>query len=145
MMPLQDISDSELKEARLHRPTYKWSEFMALSDDSDKLETTLNERLAAQRPGHVCTLIYTSGTTGPPKAVMVTHDAVTFMCKQVAFALPDAGTVQESSISYLPLSHIAAQVLDIYVPIWASALGTQPATLWFARPDALKGTQQSLW
>jgi long-chain-fatty-acid--CoA ligase ACSBG len=37
-------------------------------------------------------------------------------------------------ISYLPLSHIAAQILDVICPIIAGACVT------FARPDALKGT-----
>ena len=38
----------------------------------------------------------------------------------------------ESLVSYLPLSHIAAQLLDMYLPI---AIG---ATVYFAQPDALK-------
>ena len=37
-------------------------------------------------------------------------------------------------ISYLPLSHIAAQMIDI---IAAVMIGH---TVWFAQPDALKGT-----
>ena len=37
-------------------------------------------------------------------------------------------------VSYLPLSHIAAQVADIYMPIATCA------TVCFAQPDALKGT-----
>ena len=35
-------------------------------------------------------------------------------------------------VSYLPLSHVAAQLLDIYVPIICGA------TIYFAQPDALK-------
>jgi len=38
----------------------------------------------------------------------------------------------EITISYLPLSHIAAQLVDIYAPI------TCGATVFFAQPDALK-------
>ena len=37
-------------------------------------------------------------------------------------------------ISYLPLSHIAAQMLDIYTPLQMGI------TMWFAQPDALKGS-----
>ena len=40
----------------------------------------------------------------------------------------------ERTVSYLPLSHVTAQVADIYMPINAAS------TLYFARPDALKGT-----
>ena len=39
---------------------------------------------------------------------------------------------QETCISYLPLSHIAAQMTDIWIPIRAGAV------VWFAKPDALK-------
>ena len=35
-------------------------------------------------------------------------------------------------VSYLPLSHVAAQVLDMYIPL------LHGATVYFARPDALK-------
>jgi len=38
----------------------------------------------------------------------------------------------ESLVSYLPLSHVAAQVLDIYIPLlYAGAV-------YFAQPDALR-------
>ena len=40
----------------------------------------------------------------------------------------------ECSVSYLPLSHAAAQIADIYMPIYATA------TVHFAQPDALKGS-----
>jgi len=39
---------------------------------------------------------------------------------------------QESFVSYLPLSHVAAQVLDIFIPLIYSV------TVYFAQPDALK-------
>ena len=35
-------------------------------------------------------------------------------------------------VSYLPLSHVAAQLLDIYVPILCGG------SVYFAKPDALK-------
>ena len=37
-------------------------------------------------------------------------------------------------ISYLPLSHIAAQMLDLYAPLQYGI------TVWFAQPDALRGS-----
>ncbi len=37
-------------------------------------------------------------------------------------------------ISYLPLSHVAPQLLDVYLPIATAG------TCWFAQPDALKGS-----
>ena len=40
----------------------------------------------------------------------------------------------ECTISYLPLSHVTAQVADIYMPIYSAS------TVYFAQPDALKGS-----
>lgn len=40
----------------------------------------------------------------------------------------------ESLVSYLPLSHVAAQIVDIYIAI------TCGAAVYFADKDALKGT-----
>ena len=38
----------------------------------------------------------------------------------------------EELISYLPLSHVAAQILDIFIPL------IYAGTVYFAQPDALK-------
>ena len=38
------------------------------------------------------------------------------------------------TVSFLPLSHIAGQMADIYLAIWGAA------TVHFAQPDALKGS-----
>ena len=46
---------------------------------------------------------------------------------------PEFKTGDEQVVSYLPLSHIAAQLSDIYIPI------STAATVWIAGKDALKG------
>ena len=51
--------------------------------------------------------------------------------KQLISSL-DKRAVQEHVVSYLPLAHVAAQILDIYVVLVAGG------TTWFAQPDALK-------
>lgn len=90
-----------------------FQEFLALGDAVP--EATLDARLAAQSPDDVCTLIYTSGTTGEPKAVMITHRNVTWTAGTMIEMLgigPD-----EVGVSYLPLSHIAEQMLTIHGPM----------------------------
>jgi long-subunit acyl-CoA synthetase (AMP-forming) len=62
-----------------------------------------------------CTLIYTSGTTGEPKAVMLTHENLYFEGRQIIDALGFGAT--DRSVSYLPMSHIAEQVLSIHAPM----------------------------
>lgn len=44
----------------------------------------------------------------------------------------DKHVSQEHVVSYLPLAHIAAQILDIYATMASGG------TTWFALPDALK-------
>lgn len=92
----------------------------------------LDERMAALRPGHCCTLVYTSGTTGPPKAVMTSHDNLTHMCTTVVDVYPGIDA-SSHAISFLPLSHIAAQMMDIHLPMFLGC----PLT--FCGPNALKG------
>jgi len=109
---------------------YTWADFMKLG--SAVPLDQIQKRIDALSPGKCCTLIYTSGTTGMPKAVMVSQDNVTWTAKTVIDALQITG--DDSMISYLPLSHIAAQMLDIHGPIYAGF------TVYFAQPDALKGS-----
>ncbi|XP_037553914.1 long-chain-fatty-acid--CoA ligase ACSBG2 [Nematolebias whitei] len=113
---------------------YSWEEFMALGRDEP--DAPLDEVISSQKPNQCCTLIYTSGTTGQPKGVMLSHDNITWTalstCKHVE--LNDATDSQEVVVSYLPLSHIAAQMVDIWVTMRVGG------ATFFAQPDALKGS-----
>jgi len=90
-----------------------WNDFLALGDSVP--ESDLDARLAAQKPDDVCTLIYTSGTTGDPKAVMITHTNIVWTGSSILGSL--GGTADDVSISYLPLSHVAEQLLTIHGPM----------------------------
>uniref|UniRef100_A0A8C5AK86 Long-chain-fatty-acid--CoA ligase ACSBG2 n=1 Tax=Gadus morhua TaxID=8049 RepID=A0A8C5AK86_GADMO len=122
----------ELKEKRPN--VYTWAEFMALGRDEP--DTLLDSIISSQKPNQCCTLIYTSGTTGQPKGVMLSHDNLTWTagatCRHVG--LTDATRSQEVVVSYLPLSHIAAQMVDIWVTMKVGG------ATYFAQPDALKGS-----
>ena len=72
----------------------------------------MEARIADQQPGHCCTLIYTSGTTGDPKAVMISHDNVIWTTRSNMTHHPEFLTGPLRVVSYLPLSHIAAQVWE---------------------------------
>jgi long-subunit acyl-CoA synthetase (AMP-forming) len=96
---------------------YTWDAFLALGDDVD--EAALEERIAAQSADDLCTLIYTSGTTGNPKAVMITHDNLTFIAQAMVDQIdqePD-----DALITYLPLSHIAEQFVSMHAPMLTGA------------------------
>ncbi|GMH77067.1 hypothetical protein TrVE_jg6822 [Triparma verrucosa] len=112
-------------------PIHSFEDFLKLGDQIPA--SKLVERKQAQKPGHCCTLIYTSGTTGNPKAVMISHDNLCWT-SSVMLSTIDALGPQDCLISYLPLSHIAAQMLDLHCPMVS---GSQ---VYFAQPDALRGS-----
>ena len=116
---------------------YGWKEFMDLGEKIS--DAQVEARIADQKPGHCCTLIYTSGTTGNPKAVMISHDNVTWTTKANMDHQPAITSGDLRVVSYLPLSHIAAQIVDIHSPMAGLLLGLK-AEVHFARPDALKGS-----
>eukprot|EP00762_Andalucia_godoyi_P007828 ANDGO_01758.mRNA.1 Very long-chain-fatty-acid--CoA ligase bubblegum len=111
-------------------PVYNWTDFMALGDAVE--DAVLEERIKDQQTGHCCTLIYTSGTMSFPKAVMISHDNCTWTARVAIESLKVVET--DRMISYLPLSHIAAQMLDVHGPM---SVGY---SVWFAKPDALRGS-----
>eukprot|EP00929_Paragymnodinium_shiwhaense_P034324 TRINITY_DN186_c0_g2_i1.p1 TRINITY_DN186_c0_g2~~TRINITY_DN186_c0_g2_i1.p1 ORF type:complete len:748 (+),score=148.39 TRINITY_DN186_c0_g2_i1:62-2305(+) len=118
-----------------------WQDLMALGD-TEGSETTLENAVKELRPGHCCAIIYTSGTTGNPKAVMLHHDSVN--AQGAMLHQPHMGTLAGFGpdgariLSYLPLSHIAGGLMDIFMPVVFAGLYGKPGTCYFARPYDLK-------
>jgi len=110
---------------------YTWAEFMKLGEDVP--DAQLDTVIGSLKANECCTLIYTSGTTGNPKGVMLSHDNITWTCFQAGSSL-DLNYGEELLVSYLPLSHVAAQVNDMWIAVRFAA------TTHFAEPDALKGS-----
>jgi len=86
----------------------------------------------------IATVIYTSGTTGTPKGVTLTHENIMLNLRSMLQMMQTKSSIKfntnEQFISYLPLNHIAAQMIDIYIPIGLSG------TVWFADKNALKSS-----
>jgi len=87
-----------------------WEAFMA--QGSDIPDERINSLMDSLEMNQLCTLIYTSGTTGPPKGVMLSHENLAWTAKQAVDLLNY--TPSDSSLSYLPLSHIAEQMFTIH-------------------------------
>jgi len=103
-----------LMQGESSRPgVYSWSKFLELGLRTSEAE--LEKRVAAQKPDDVATLIYTSGTTGTPKAVMLTHDNLTWTAAAAADLV--GGHRDDQVVSYLPLSHIAEQIVSLHGPM----------------------------
>mmetsp|Transcript_19225 Transcript_19225/g.32531 ORF Transcript_19225/g.32531 Transcript_19225/m.32531 type:complete len:660 (-) Transcript_19225:312-2291(-) len=110
---------------------YAWDDFLELGSTVD--DATVDARGSSVKAGNCASLIYTSGTTGPPKAVMISHDNVTWTAQNIIDNYMYLNHT-DRLVSYLPLSHIAAQLIDIYAML---ILGS---CTYFAQPDALKGS-----
>ncbi|MFL5412577.1 MAG: AMP-dependent synthetase/ligase [Myxococcales bacterium] len=104
----------------------------------------IDERLAALTPETLATLIYTSGTTGRQKAVMISHGNLLFSAELAASILQTRpGDVV---VSYLPLSHVAEQMISLhaaatsgYEVACCQHLEELPATLREVRPTSFLG------
>lgn len=112
-----------------HEDVFSWDDVMQLGHSVDN--ESLHIRIKSLAINQVASIVYTSGTTGNPKASMLSHDNF-IAC--VEFLVEYARFTEERIVSYLPLNHIAAQVIDIFLP---TRVGGR---VYFAKPDALKGT-----
>ncbi|XP_035450493.2 very long-chain-fatty-acid--CoA ligase bubblegum isoform X2 [Spodoptera frugiperda] len=111
---------------------YSWEQVMEMG--AKEPNTQLDNVLKSIAVNECCTLVYTSGTVGPPKAVMLSHDNLTWDAYSITERVGDLQPTYDRIISFLPLSHVAAQVVDIYTTL------SNAIPVFFAQPDALKGS-----
>lgn len=111
---------------------YRWSEIEAMNVED--VEEEYKKRLEGIAINECCCLVYTSGTVGMPKGVMLSHDNISYDARAIAKSLDRITIGSEVMVSYLPLSHVAAQTVDIYTCC------SLAACVYFADKDALKGT-----
>ena len=108
---------------------HSWADMAKLAEEVP--ESTLEERISNQKADDCCTLIYTSGTTGQPKAVMISHHNISWTAEATMNIL-DA-RVGDQVLSYLPLSHIAEQMVSVHGPMLLAGC------VWFAESIELLG------
>ncbi|HEX3471267.1 MAG TPA: long-chain fatty acid--CoA ligase, partial [Silvibacterium sp.] len=120
--------------------------FSSLVRDVDKKtdrDASFDRRAYDVLPEDLATLIYTSGTTGEPKGVMLTHGNIS---TNINYSTAEFGFLPtDSSISFLPLSHITARHLDyaLYAQnvtiAYCPAFDKLPAALVSVRPTIFVG------
>ncbi|MFL5343440.1 MAG: AMP-dependent synthetase/ligase [Hyalangium sp.] len=93
------------------------------------------ERVNALEKDALATLIYTSGTTGNPKGVMLSHHNLVWTVEKLLQAV-SLGHDEKRMLSYLPLSHIAEQVISLHGPLMAGG------QVYFA--DSIESVPQNL-
>ncbi len=90
-----------------------WEEF--LEQGKEVSDEIFQDAVHALEPDGLATLIYTSGTTGPPKGVMLTHENLAWTAAQLTSTMKSQA--DDCGLSFLPLSHIAEQIITIHCPI----------------------------
>nr|CAH7763094.1 unnamed protein product [Callosobruchus chinensis] len=114
-----------------HPDVITWQRLMEIG--AQEPDSVLEDALKSVAINQCCTLVYTSGTVGQPKGVMLSHDNFTWDALTIIERL-NLERGSEVLVSYLPLSHVAAQVVDIYITMSVGA------AVYFADKDALKGS-----
>lgn len=74
----------------------------------------LKDHINRLTPDSPAGIIYTSGTTGPPKGAILSQKNIVF---ESASLRTRYNVYEEETISFLPLSHIAEQLISIYAGI----------------------------
>ncbi|MCO4764289.1 MAG: long-chain fatty acid--CoA ligase [Myxococcales bacterium] len=95
----------------------------ALMTSGDAIaDADLDARIDALDPDIAALLIYTSGTTGVPKGAELSHRGMTFIGGLVARDFPVMAQELQfaSAVSYLPLCHVAEQMVTNF---WVIAAG----------------------
>ncbi len=131
-----------------------WTEAVAEGVDDERITSPLkfstqklagdvrSKRQGARAPRETAIFVYTSGTTGPPKCAMITHKNILAVLGSQAdiaeFYLDDV------SLSFLPMAHVAERILAFYGRINAG-FATAYATSISAVLDELKEVQPTIF
>ncbi len=96
----------------------------------------VDERIAAIQPSDIALLIFTSGTTGLPKGAELSHEGICAVADALAEDYPELVEVDAIGVSYLPLSHVAEQIVTNFFAL------TQCGEIYFC--DDLKKIKEVL-
>jgi long-chain acyl-CoA synthetase len=138
-----------LEEEGTRGPAYRdpriihWRELMERGQSLlDADAETWDREISKAQPDDIAVIIYTSGTTGPPKGAMLAWRNIVWAIRTEAsyFDISPSDEV----LSYLPLCHVAEQIMSLYNGIgcgvlvnFAESVDTVQADLREVRPTVL--------
>jgi len=120
---LKKIIVMETKGLRSFAPEVR--QFIATFDEVEKLgaastqQALIDQALARQSLDDVGLMIYTSGSTGKPKGAMISYRNIRGVVPGIVERLELSSDT--THLSYLPLCHVAEQMLTTFVPVYAGS------------------------
>ncbi|MBD9392742.1 long-chain fatty acid--CoA ligase [Acidovorax sp. ACV01] len=117
---LKKIVVMETKGLRSFAPEVR--QFITTFDEVERLgaasnqQTTIDDALARQKLDDVGLMIYTSGSTGKPKGAMISYRNIRGVVPGIVDRLELSR--ETTHLSYLPLCHVAEQMLTSFVPVY---------------------------
>ena len=108
---------------------------------SEQPDTGFDAALRSVQPEDLATIIYTSGTTGESKGVMLTHEN---LAQNVNLSTGELGfSDKDTSISFLPLSHVTARHVDYGLMCHGARLAYCPS--FSLLPEAMKAVRPTVF
>ena len=120
---LKKIVVMETKGLRSFAPELR--QFITTFDEVEQLgaasgqQALVDEALARQRLDDVGLMIYTSGSTGAPKGAMISYRNIRGVVPGIVERLELSRDT--THLSYLPLCHVAEQMLTSFVPVYIAS------------------------
>ena len=117
---LKKIVVMETKGLRSFAPEVR--QFITTFDEVEQLgaasgqQAIIDDALARQRLDDVGLMIYTSGSTGKPKGAMISYRNIRGVVPGIVDRLELSH--ETTHLSYLPLCHVAEQMLTSFVPVY---------------------------
>jgi long-chain acyl-CoA synthetase len=104
-------------------------------------DAALHVRAREIEPEGCAVIVYTSGTTGPPKGAMISHGNILSVLRE---KLSLEQSIDDETMSFLPLAHVAERILGTYSRIAHGAV-TVYATSIATLLDEVKEVQPTLF
>lgn len=120
---LKKIVVMETKGLRSFAPEVR--QFITTFDEVEKLgaasgqQAVIDDALARQTLHDVGLMIYTSGSTGAPKGAMISYRNIRGVVPGIVDRLELSR--ETTHLSYLPLCHVAEQMLTSFVPVYVGS------------------------
>ena len=138
---LPDLQHVVVMDEGSYEHAESFSTLMAGAESKQTRDAAFDARAREAQPEDLATIIYTSGTTGEPKGTELTHG--NFASNLNVSTDPFGFKETDSSISFLPLSHVTARHLDYAMMCHGARIAYCPK---FDRmPEAMKATKPTVF